>query len=249
MSSLALGGANVLGPRDLWGIVGDTFVIYRRNFIHLLAIAGVVQVGLLVLEVTLSQISASFFTALLPIILNFVGYVLMGGAVIHAVSEQSFGRSPDIGRAYRFAGRRLGIMLGAWLLFGLSLGGMIITIIGIPFAVYFSVRWFFVLEVASLEGIGGRAAIRRSSELVSGQWWRVMGMAVIVGLITGVISVVAFAILGVIPYIWGTVAAILSTPLGFIPSILLYYDLRVRKEGYNLDALARELGAEQAPAT
>lgn len=46
------------------------------------------------------------------------------------------GQTIGIGRAYRFAWRRLGAMFLA----GSALLGMSITIIGIPFAIYFGIR-------------------------------------------------------------------------------------------------------------
>ena len=37
-------------------------------------------------------------------------------------------------------------------------------------------------------------------------------------------------------------------PIGAAASILLYYDLRIRKEGFDLDMLAQSLGLETAAA-
>ena len=51
-----------------------------------------------------------------------------------------------------------------WCLVVVVLG---ITIIGIPFAIYFAVRWGFI-ETLLLEGISVRHALKRSSELVNG---------------------------------------------------------------------------------
>ena len=128
-------------------------------------------------------------------------------------------------------------MIGAQILAGLAILGMSITIVGIPFAIYFGVRWTFIWQAALLEGAGPRAALSRSSDVVNGDWWRVVGIIFVVGIIVGAIS----SVLSFIPIIGTIIGTILSTPIAIAGATLLYYDLRVRKEGYNLEALAEEV--------
>jgi len=64
-----------------------------------------------------------------------------------------------------------------------------------------------------------------------------MNMTIIIGIITVGINI----ILGTVPTIGPTLGSILSTPVFAIGITLLYYDLRVRKEEYNLDLLAGEV--------
>lgn len=249
---------NILGPRGLGDILGETFGIYGRNFLRLIAIVAIVMVTVEVIQYILvsvlvlpsitpggqieplapfmvwGAISIGFVIVLVVLI---VAYPLMEGALIHAVSEQSLGQTIGIGRAYRFAWRRLGAMIGAMFLSGLALLGMSITIIGIPFAIYFGVRWTFIWQAALLEGVGARAALSRSSDVVRGNWWRVLGIMFVVGIIVWVISFV----LGFIPIVGDIIGTILTTPIAIIGATLLYYDLRVRKEGYSLQTLAEEL--------
>jgi hypothetical protein len=115
-----------------------------------------------------------------------------------------------------------------------------ITIIGIPAAIYFAVTWTFIWQAALIDGSGPRAALARSSALVRQNWWRVLGIMLVVGIIAGAIS----AVLGTIPVVGSTIGSILSTPIAVTGATLLYYDLRVRKEGYTLEALAEELGTK-----
>jgi len=240
-------------PRDLGDIVGETFRIYGRNFLRLIAIVAIVEGILGILGVVLVSVFVlpAFMTEgkigeLVPIfilvgiifiVLSIVAYALMEGALIHAVSEQNLRQTVSIGRAYRFAWRRLGAMIGAMILAGLAILGMSITIVGIPFAIYFGIRWIFIWQAALLEGAGPRAALSRSSDVVRGDWWRVVGIIFVVGIIVGAIS----AILGIIPIVGSIIGSILSTPIFIAAATLLYYDLRVRKEGYNLEALAEEV--------
>lgn len=101
-------------PRDLGDIVGETFEIYRRNFLRLIAIVAIVEVilyllswvWLLPLVMTGGSIDVLVLFIVIVVILvvlSFVAYALMEGALIHAVSEQSLGQTIGIGRAYSFA--------------------------------------------------------------------------------------------------------------------------------------------------
>ena len=96
--------------------------------------------------------------------------ILMTGALTHAVSGQLLENPVVVGQAYSFAFSRFGAMLGASFLAGLAAILMAINIIGIPFAIFFAVRWFFVMQTASLERQGPLAALARSSNLVRDTW-------------------------------------------------------------------------------
>ena len=241
-----------LGPRTLGEILSDTFEIYRRNFWKLMAIVAIEYVVLLILFLIFVGIlfalqsdggtfvlSVVIIIAILMFATIFVTFLLVQGAVIHAVSEQNIRRPIRIGRAYAFSLEKLGAMLGAAILAGLAVVAMAITIIGIPFAVYFGVRWSFILPAALLEDYSPGAALSRSSELVQDNWWRVLGILLVVGIVVATINI----ILAFLPVL-GTLASILTTPVFFIAHTLLYYDLRVRREGqsgFTLETLAREL--------
>ena len=162
----------------------------------------------------------------------------MGGALIHIVSEQSLGKPIGIRKAYRFAWRRLGALVGATILATLAVCGMAITIIGIPVAIYFGITWAFVLQTALLEGCGARTALSRSSALVKQNWWRVLGIMIVLTIIIVLIN----KLFGLIPVAGGIIGIILLTPVAVIGSTLLYYDLRRKKEGHTLEVIAEELG-------
>ena len=267
---------NTLGPRNIGGILGETFRIYGRNFLKLSAIVAIVEVSLGVIGIIASFslwqniMTGAYFESLtgpiiigmiLLVVVSIVAGTLMTGAVIHAVSEQYLRQTISIGQAYRFAWRRLGAMIGAGILVALALVGIAAVLVlpgvaivraigGIGWAVlallsilaiagisYLGVRWIFVLQAALLEGLGPTGALSRSSTLVKRNWWRVLGIMLVVFLITAAVS----AILGIMPVVGGIIGGIIATPIGTIGSILLYYDLRVRKEGYTVEALTSEL--------
>lgn len=230
-----------LKPRNLGGIISETFKVYGRNFLAVVVIVGIVMLVLNILGTLLTKIESIGLLIVVATMLG-VGYItaypLMGGALIHAVSEQSLGKPISIGKAYRFAWRRLGALIGAMILVTLAVFSMAITIIGIPAAIYFGTTWAFVWQTALLEGCGARMALSRSSALVKQNWWRVLGIMTVLAIIIALINK-AF---GLIPVAGGIIGIILLTPVAIIGSTLLYYDLRLRKEGYALEVIAEELG-------
>jgi hypothetical protein len=188
---------------------------------------------------------------------------LAQGAMVYCTGQQYFRHPIENGYAYRFSWKRLANMFGAVLLItlttlaifsipvglfyyaifnspGSSLIGIAIAISLISIAAFFyiSIIWQFALPAALLEGCNPIAALSRSYQLVRGSWWRVFGIIAVLWLMVLGIDVVA----SFIPLIGRFASAIFVPPITFISSALLYFDLRVRKEGYNLDALANELG-------
>lgn len=237
-----------LSPKSFAGILGETFRIYGNNYLRLLAIValGGVLRGILefllpleaiIIERKIESVPLFILREVIGNIDLLVVFPLIGGALIHAVSEQKVKQTVSVGRAFRFAWGRLGALIGASLLAFLVIFGTFVTMIGIPVAIYFMVRWAFIRQAALLESLGPRAALSRSSDLVKGNWWRVLGIMLVVYFVTGAISVMLWKI-GVLGTIIGI---ILLAPFAETVITLLYYDLRVRKEGYGLETLAREL--------
>lgn len=257
----------VLEPRDGGGIVGETFRIYGRNCLRLWAITAIAMVIISAwyLAITYALYGSDpydpgnmvglpliWLSILLSWIGTVVGWPLMLGALIHAVSEQHFRTPVAIGRAYSYAWRRFGNLLAAFFLYAGAIFLLSMTFIGIPFAIYLAVRWGFCLHAVALEGLGPIDALSRSWSLVGGYWWRTFGVLLLAWLATAVIGgVFAFALW------WGpfavsalasVIAGIVATPILVIAATLLYYDTRLKKETYSFNALAYELGIQHPGA-
>lgn len=185
-----------------------------------------------------------FYVGGILVIATWLTSIIMAGALIYGVSGQILGRPIPVVRAYSFTAGRFGAMLGASILAGLAVFLMAITIIGIPFAIFFGVRWYFVMQTASLERCGPPAALARSSDLVRDNWWRVVGILLLFGILLAIANGIASAILGLIPYVGSIVVAVLLAPVWIIAQTMLYHDLRVRRDGqvgYYPEVLASEL--------
>lgn len=279
--------SNALRARKVGGIIAETFRVYKRSFLTLVFIvasAELIPCILTLLGVYLPAlpwvpVAASTMVFLYSIIV----LPLVPVALIYAVSKQYLGETiVDIPEAYSFAWGTQGLLILVGLLAGFLYFIIAIPIITAftfiaiagplfpafilpPVLIYFMVRWSLVLQIVSLERPGSaRATLRRSSALVKGNWWRVLGTVIVLYIIT-----IAFMLPFLLPLfsrisggvrgtgeilsaisdtfsayqaIWTIIGSILLTPIFVIGTTLLYYDLRVRKEGYDLKTLSKELG-------
>jgi hypothetical protein len=113
---------------------------------------------------------------------------------------------------------------------------------------YYTVRWSLFVPVVVLERLGPLAALQRSGELVSGSWFRVLGvlvvMSIIVQILTGLVSGVVSLGLYFLPSI-GPASSFLGSVGGILGQIvfgatlyiaytLLFLDLRNRREGTDI---------------
>jgi hypothetical protein len=128
--------------------------------------------------------------------------------------------------------------------------------------------WYaFAIPVLLVERASARQALKRSRELTKDYLGRIclvwLLMIMVSWTVSGLVQgpfVIAFAVLsikGAPPAYWLTVltimaggaAGILTSPLLSIPMVLLYYDSRARKEGYDLEVLLEALPqARSVPA-
>lgn len=239
-----------LEPRNLSAILDEAFRIYGKNFLCFITIVAIVLVPVTVinLPVYLNIPGLNILSGILGLIISIVFYPTMQGSLIYAISEQNFRQPAGYDTAYRFAWARKGSLILAMLIVSIAISLMFITIIGIPFAIFFGVRWSLLLQVATLENVGPTEAISRSSNLVKGDWWRVLGYIIIMIIISFIIGIGAGILMRLLPavisnFIWAMVN-ILIFPITTIIMTLIYWDLRVRKEGYNLEKLSQELGIQ-----
>ena len=110
--------------------------------------------------------------------------------------------------------------------------GLALTVVGIPFAIRQLVRYQFVAPVTITEGLSGRDALDRSSDLVKGRWWwTALLLVVFVALAFALNSALQLTLLlllsGVPLWAYLSLAFLLVgvvVPLVATPPILLYGD-------------------------
>ena len=195
------------------------------------------------------------------VLVNFALQPLLYGAVSFAICEAALGHSVTFGAVLRGALRRYLHIAGFLFLVVL----MTIAFCLFPLWIWILVGWSCVLPVMFIENVGLFAAMGRSWRLVQRRWWRTFFIIVLVFVLNYVVSLAleAFLYLGQIimqfflsPYLSlaiyeGAVILVSSliTPIFMIALVLIYFDLRVRKEALDLFQQAQRLGSlPAAPA-
>jgi hypothetical protein len=242
--------APALRPRSMVEIIDASFQILRRNYLSLVtatvALALPVVVLRLVLPVTMQW---------LPQILSWLLQTASSAAVVLLVSETYLGREADVGAALRTVFSRFGSIFGASLMQGIIVGlGLLLLIVpGIIF-----LAWTFAMPaVVVLENSGAGESFTRSRELTRGSVGRILGTLLVTYILFFVI-VISLAMAagtvvglsggsGVAAKVIGDVLASLIFPMVAVVTTLLYYDLRIRKEGFDLEVMAQELGGGSPP--
>jgi hypothetical protein len=122
------------------------------------------------------------------------------------------------------------------------------------FAAIVGIRWSLATPVVVLERTGPAASLRRSWRLVRGSSWRVLGILLLTFVIVGVASSILqlpFSLAGglssfantahratvlatIVSSIGGIIASAVTRPVTAGVTVLLYTDLRMRREGLDI---------------
>jgi hypothetical protein len=135
-------------------------------------------------------------------------------------------------------------------------GAFFILLLPLSFVlIWLAVKFILAGQAVILEGMGPIAAMRRSFGLTKGRWWPVVGLliasGIMVGIAQGLLGTIFNSILknlggnnATFEFIWsaisGTISAAIFSPLSSAIAVFLYFDLRVRKEGFDLQRLSAE---------
>ena len=244
-----------LRPMSVGEILDGALTVLRQHFGLFFALA-VICLGV----PTVMEVSATLSAepnagiALLARLLRGVGYLLLTGASVHAVSEAYLQRTPQLGPALRFAGGKMGGLFisgfAAGLVTVLALLALIVP--GIIVACGYAVT----VQVVVLESLPSATdSLGRSWTLTKG----FKGKAFVLYLVMGVIFLIMLFGIGMLIAIAAATSPALILPatillaclmLFFYPFsscvlTLFYYDLRVRKEALDLELLGQQIGLSQ----
>jgi hypothetical protein len=197
------------------------------------------------------------------LIVYFIAYLFSQGGTVFAVSELYLGRSTTIGQSLSRVRGELGTLFGVIFLNGLVTGICFLLLI-IP-GIYMACRLCVCVPAALLENLGPRESLERSFGLTKDN----AGRAFMILLLYVVILYAALFLFDV-PFeigvqsaahdpsmlrVWTSlmqvgnfVATVLVTPIFTIAASIFYFDLRVRKEAFDLQLMMNPLaGGVPAP--
>ncbi len=234
-------------------VIDGSVRIYLHNFgtFFLIYLLPVIVAEIYVLSST-DPAGTVTFHGVASNIVKFAAVMFASAAITVAVSDACLGQKPGVARSYR----RLFDVIGKFLLTYLLL--MVLFIVAFALLVVpglIAIALFlFATIVVILERRQGMEALKRSMALGKGYYWRNMGILLLTVIMVFVGQVILFFVAGSLIYMFDDVdrpgffaqllVALISNALGPIPliaTVLLYYDVRVRKENYDTAALAQDL--------
>ena len=197
-------GTTSLQPMDFTDILDGVFSLYRSHFTLFLGITAVYFVLILLMDFIAMSVlfnaapSTTIVVTFLAAAGSYVVIFWVVAALVYASAQVYLNRYVTSQEALKLALKRFWTYIGSVILWLLVVCGLFITVIGIPFSIYFGVRWGLYGLPVLLEKTTARHALRRSTELVKGTWWRAFGIMLAVFLIAIMIQFIlmsAFVIL------------------------------------------------------
>lgn len=242
--------AEYITERSAGRILKDGIKIYAQNFTAIFLISALPVLPFLILSAWASSQYDDTTIVVSDFLQGVIG-IFTTGAVTVAVSDVCLGNRPSVKRSYTAL---LGIIwryLGTYLLAVLIIGiGLVLLVIP---GIYAMVVLMFALPVCIIERRTALDACKRSRALGKGYYLRNFGVLILISCVF-FIGVFAISMVLIAPVLMmdseppiflfdllgGLLGAALA-PVVQVSIILLYYDMRVRKENFDGAALAQEL--------
>ena len=234
-----------LRQRSLGELIGLCFSVSAGNFGLLFLLAFVLNLPTTVissLEGMITDETGAFVlvVAILAFLAMLLVQPLLQAATIRIVAGSFTGEGASLGESLQVAVRKILPLLGYGIVTGLitGLGYLLCIVPGLVF-----LTWYYLGPSAlGIEDLGVGRAMGRSKSLSEGRRWEILGYAMITMVLFQVISGALGGALGVFvdprlaPWIGLPFYSLLSIPLLVAP-VVFYFNLRVIREGYDLEQL------------
>jgi hypothetical protein len=244
----------VAGTFRLADVFSKSVAIYSRRFLQFIILTVIASIpnylALLLIRVPTTRTEfASIATARVSLtLIDIATKSLASGAVMYGVVQELRGRTFSVGDSILVALRRFLPMVGVAICttIVIALGIVLLIIPGIMFAC----MYYVASPVCVAEQAGVFTSMSRSSFLTKGHRWQVFGIFLLLlagGLALGAILTGTLIWTATRGFVWGSTTGVLITRLALSAIIgafngvlmgVLYYELRVDKEGVDIDKIA-----------
>ena len=252
-------------PMTAGVLLDRAFRLYSANFALMLGIAAAAYVPfyliMLVIELTVGgnlsvrdgSLSTLLFHVVFMVLWASIAFPVASGATTYAISERYLGNDVTIGDALRRG------LSHFWPLSFAQITATIRVMFGFLLLIIPGILWMLsyslIVPAIVIEGQNSTSSLRRSRDLIQGYRGKTFCILLIVNLLqvvlgggVGVVAGIFFSSEtgsgAVLSSAMNNLLSIFLTPLGIIAAILLYYDMRIRKEGFDLEMLSRALVTE-----
>jgi hypothetical protein len=246
-------------PLSIGGVLDDGFRLLKSSFGKLFLLALISSFfgqipNYFIGGTPAEQLEAVTSTALPWLGISFLLSLIFYGALIARVQAVANGENLSMGGAIGVGAGRFFPMLACFILYSLAVAAGILALV-IP-GIILSLSLIFAPYLVITDRLGPVAAIKRSHNLVWGNWWRTAGILTVVIFII----IAAYFLMGLLAalqaafgtggadggpsffvYIFAALMAAIISPLVYAFSMSILNDLKLRKEGADLDARMGEI--------
>jgi membrane-anchored glycerophosphoryl diester phosphodiesterase (GDPDase) len=265
-----------LRPLSLGDILDRTFSLYRRHFLLFIGIAGIPQLLVLAFSLGQTLFSWSttdiltgtrsvgigVLVLIVYLVVAIFAYLFSQGGTMLAISELYLGRTTTIAESLRNVSGDIWSLFGLAILSGLAIvGGLILLIVP---GIYVACRLLVGLPAALIEKRSPSQALSRSFSLTkdfAGRAFVILVLSVVLAYAATLLLTMPAAIAlaarvggsGMIRFwtaatqVGSAVGSVLITPIMRIATAVFYFDLRVRKEGFDLQFMMDPDAAQRVP--
>ncbi|HYH62983.1 MAG TPA: glycerophosphoryl diester phosphodiesterase membrane domain-containing protein [Solirubrobacterales bacterium] len=201
-------------------------------------------------------------------VLGALAYLVAIAALFRAISERYIGRGASARESLAAGAKRAHSVLWIFVIIGVAFFLLVIpaaatpllaVIFTLPLIVFLLVRWCVAIPALMVEQKKGSKALGRSFELVENRWLATFGV-LIVGVIFILLLELLVSLAGeglgslaseqtmlyiVLLSLMNGIGTIVTAPFQAAIVTVIYYDLRVRKEAFDVELLTEQL---EAPA-
>jgi len=241
-----------LRPRSATELVDAAFQVYRRAPLQFMVALAVVYVPWLVIRLAFDiNIDPNVIPPASTIITIVVGsvaiYAVAGGVITTLTRDVYLDLPVSVPEAFRIVATRLVTLIVASVVVVL-----LMTIAGLFFffpLLYVVARFAVVRQAIVLEDAGSGRALSRSSVLSVGLKWHILATLALIVLLLLAVNIGAGFLISIIPSrvivnVLSTALSVVVGPILGIAETVLYYDLRIRREGFDVEYL---VGRDASP--
>ncbi|MBA3889890.1 MAG: hypothetical protein H0X64_05115 [Gemmatimonadaceae bacterium] len=243
-----------LRARSTTEIVDAAVQLYRREPMKYMLLTALAYAPFVVLQLMVVGGASRVLgpavgpTLVLTYVLTFVAFAIMSAVIARMAAAAYLGEAREIEETVREVLPAVPSVIWSTILkYFMVMIGLLLFIVG---GLYVVARYFATTQAIVLEGTGAHAAFRRSSELSKGLKRHVFNTLALVWVLYFIASVAVSMLAGlggeILITIVSTLVAVVVYPIVGIAEVVLYYDARVRQEGYDIEVMTASL--EPAPA-
>ena len=215
-----------------------------------------------------SRINVSSTTAIVLGLLGFFSYALMNAAISRFSSDVYLDRPTGLAMVIRSVVPTVPRLIGATILFalvvmlgfipvliGAAITSALLIFLGVVFSFfwvfYAFARFFAVFQIIVLENRGIITAFSRSGVLSRGRKGHIILTLLLVIVIFSILSIAVTMVAALMGNAAGSVVlqslyTVVAYPLIGITQMILYYDTRIRAEGFDIEVMTGALGTPTA---